>query len=127
VYYDKNVEPIDLMMWSNLFSDPVYQRLANTMITSAADLSVSFNVSTIWLGTDMSFGQYFAPIIFETMVFGNDAMDHLCNRYPTEESAMAGHESIVTVVAATIDDPLIMDALDHTWEIMVARATGDTP
>jgi hypothetical protein len=108
-FYDRGGDPLELFMWSNLFEDQTYKRINNTMITSA-DLTVAYNVSTIWLGIDHNFGSG-PPIIFETMVFGEGSCDLACARYRTESEALRGHEEMVTVVASTVDDPLLMDAV----------------
>jgi hypothetical protein len=42
------------------------------------------------------------------MIFGDGRLDLECWRYATEEAAYKGHEETVTVVAATMDDPVIM-------------------
>lgn len=56
-------------------------------------------VSTVWLGLDHSFSGEM-PQIFETMVFNNetDKSDLACERYATEEQALAGHKRIVAEV-----------------------------
>lgn len=107
-YFNRNGEPIDLMTWAFLIDDPMYKIVARTTIVSAANPSVAYDVSTVWLGIDHNFGH--DPIlIFETMIFdAGDAKD--CNRYSTVADAIAGHADMVTVVASTMDDPVIMDA-----------------
>lgn len=82
--------------------------MARTTVTSAADVSRTYDVSTIWLGLDHGFGTG-PPVIFETMVFGDDSEDLDVARYSTEQQARDGHTEMVTIVAATLTDPIVMD------------------
>lgn len=108
-YYDRQGTVIDLLEWARLFGDYSYKRVARTTITSAADPGNTFNVSTVWMGIDSGFG-HGPPVIFETMVFSSSQeLEHDCQRYPTEEQALRGHDEVVTVVAATMDDPVIIN------------------
>lgn len=113
-YYDRDGQPIDATTWLTLFGQGLaYARVARTTITSAADPNVTFDVSTVWLGVDHDFfGHGSPPIIFETMVFGDDSDDRTMTRYATEEQARKGHQDMVTIVVATMDDPVVMDATD---------------
>lgn len=108
LYYDRNGDAIDSMTWAKLHSDITYLRVARTTVTSGADLAKTFDVSTVWLGIDHGFGEG-APVIFETMVFAEGSEDQDCRRYTTEDQAKAGHVEMVTVVAATLDDAIVMD------------------
>lgn len=90
---------------------PEYQILDRTIITDAADPKKTFDVSTVWLGIDMSYGFGGPPIIFETMVFGEGSHDEDCVRCATEAQAREGHTEMVIVVAAEMTDPIVMDAL----------------
>ena len=51
-------------------------------------------ISTVWMGLDHSFGSG-PPLIFESMAFFGSARDRDCDRYSTEEEALAGHERMV--------------------------------
>jgi hypothetical protein len=45
------------------------------------------------------------------MVFAEgSSMDLDCQRYATEAEAKTGHTEVVVVVAATLDDAIVMDA-----------------
>lgn len=119
-HYDKDGEPIDLTTWSDLSNELTYKRVAHSRVASA-DRSQTFSVSTIWLGTNHdSFGGG-PPLIFETMVFGNGPLDLMQRQYSTEDAARQGHEDVVTFVAATMNNPVIMDAVDTSWEILTPR------
>lgn len=57
-----------------------------------------FEVSTVFTGMDLTLGLTTTPpILFETMVFGEDsgATDLYCARYSTLDSARKGHEEAV--------------------------------
>lgn len=61
----------------------------------------NFNVSTVFLGLDHSFGGE-QPVLFETMVFkksdwdgGEGLPEEDCERYSTIEEAWAGHAAMV--------------------------------
>jgi hypothetical protein len=75
----------DLMAWARWFESSD-RRVALT------ELDNGVNVSTVFLGSDHSFGQG-APILFETMSFGTD--EEVCERYSTWDEARAGHDAIV--------------------------------
>lgn len=53
-------------------------------------------VSTVFLGTDHSFGDG-PPMLFETMIFGGKH-DGYCERYSTWEQAEAGHARILEML-----------------------------
>jgi hypothetical protein len=53
-------------------------------------------VSTVWLGLDHRFDEG-PPLIFETMIFGGPH-DQYCDRYSTEEAALAGHDQTVAAL-----------------------------
>lgn len=108
--YDRDGIPIDPATWSKLFADVAYKRAARSKILSAADPSQSFDVSTVWMGVDHSFDDG-PPLIFETMVFAEGSSTDLdCRRYPTLALAEAGHVETLAVVAATVNDAIVMDA-----------------
>jgi len=50
-----------------------------------------FQVSTVWLGLNHQFVLDGPPLIFETMVFPQEAADDYCARYSTENDAILGH------------------------------------
>lgn len=92
LYYDRDGVPLpSVQAWAELNRDRAYKRVARTMVASAANLAVAYDVSTVWLGVDHSFGDEGPPLIFETMVFGDDVKDLDGNRYATWNEAVAGH------------------------------------
>ncbi|WP_406122966.1 hypothetical protein OHQ89_12430 [Streptomyces canus] len=107
-WYNRDGDVIDLLAANRLLGDPDYKRVALTEITSASDSSVKHLVSTVWLGLDHSHTGG-APVIFETMVFGDGdtVNDEWACRYSREAEAEAGHAETVTVVAATVTDEVI--------------------
>lgn len=85
-YYDKNLKPLDTIFeWAKLFETPSYKIVKQEEVGK-------YKVSTVWLGLNHNFhgGE---PLIFETMVFGDDEED--MERYSTEEEALAGHKRFV--------------------------------
>lgn len=125
-FYDRSGEPIGRWTWMQKTCDRAYSRIARTTVMSAADPTVAYDVSTIWLGVDYSFGEG-VPVIFETMVFGDGRLDLTGDRYPTEASARRGHEEMVTVVAATVEDPVLMDAASEDAPWVSQRAKEQQP
>lgn len=102
MFYDREGRPIGTWEWTLKFDDFGYRVVCKTRVGGA-------EVSTVWLGLDHSLGEG-PPMIFETMVFddGKPGEDEHCERYPTEEAAVAGHEGIVealTLREAAVDDP----------------------
>lgn len=53
-----------------------------------------FDVSTVFLGIDHSFGQG-PPLLYETMIFGSGMDGEYQERYPTKMKALSGHERAV--------------------------------
>lgn len=110
-YYDRDGRPIDLWTFARLCDDRAYRRIGLTRITSATAPDVDFRVSTIWLGTDHSFGFTDCPVLFETMILGGtEDQNQTTYRWCTEEEARAGHAEIVATVAATVPDERITEA-----------------
>lgn len=89
---------IGLDQWAELHSNREYKCLAQTNV--GGDMWVS----TVWLGLDHGFGSG-PPLIFETMVFGDDTgwMDLDMTRYATEEAAYVGHDQTVTMVRLELE------------------------
>ena len=65
MYYDKQGNRMDVMEWAVLYEDMEYRRVARTMVDGGF-------ISTVWMGLDHSMGAG-APMIFETMVFYENA------------------------------------------------------
>jgi hypothetical protein len=100
LWFDRQGQSIDAITANTLLMDRAYQRVALTRITSRADRTLDWRVSTVWLGTNYNFlgGP---PIIFETMVFGRDGGEQQW-RWCTENQAIAGHAQAVAKLAATV-------------------------
>jgi hypothetical protein len=88
-YYNRKGEEISQDEIIEKFKNPEYK------IIKQENVGGKF-LSTVWLGLDHSFGQSDRILIFETMVFPSedDLSEELCERYTTEEEALAGHERI---------------------------------
>lgn len=101
-WYDRAGKPIAMEQANELLADPDYRRVAEDTIGP-------YWVSTVWLGLDHGFMRNGVPIIFETMVFldpaiNDDSLSHDldCDRYPTEAAALKGHEAMCTLIRATV-------------------------
>jgi hypothetical protein len=55
-------------------------------------------VSTVFLGLDHSFSGHGPPVLFETMAFGVEGLEHDQERYCTWDEAEAGHERWVNTI-----------------------------
>lgn len=88
-YFDKDGSLITLDEWAHKFEDFEYKSIG-------ADVVGPWNVSTVWLGLDHSFGEPGGPLIFESMVFPDGEWSDVdMNRYATLEDAKAGHVALV--------------------------------
>ncbi|MFF7142265.1 hypothetical protein ACFZB5_13585 [Streptomyces nodosus] len=107
-WYNRDGEVIDVLTANRLLGDPDYKRVALTEITSTTDSSTRLLVSTVWLGMNHNYGDG-EPILFETMVFehGDTSREEWARRHHTDAEALAGHNEIVTVTAATIPNERI--------------------
>ena len=91
LFYDRQLVPLELLKWAELMGDDDYRRIAFASHEGTT-------VSTVWVGFDLNpFPLSSAPLIFETMVFGGEE-DHLTLRWPTEDTARAGHAEVVRQV-----------------------------
>lgn len=88
-FYDKRGNAITLGQWSKLHNDLEYKRIGD-------DYLDKYRVSTVWLGLNQNFMNNEKIATFETMVFlKNSFEDVWCQRYATEEEAIAGHNDLV--------------------------------
>ena len=88
MYYNKKGEKIDSQTYNDLFDKADYRFIKQETLDNGKW------ISTVWLGTDHSFGGD-VPLIFETMVF-KDSWDEIdMERYSTEEDAIKGHDALV--------------------------------
>lgn len=95
-YYDRDGRPLaGVEEWGVLFEQPDYKRVLETTLPDGKW------VSTVWLGLDHGFRDLGDPhpLIFETMVFEHAewrlGRELDCQRYHTEEEALAGHTRMV--------------------------------
>jgi len=86
-YYDLYGMPISMSRWTELFGHE--RHVGNDYLKLNGHV---FHVSTVWLGLDHSWGSG-PPLIFETMIFQQDARDDDMYqvRYSTIERAREGH------------------------------------
>lgn len=110
MFYDRDGIPVSREQWALLLDDAAYRQVQYTNVADAATMELSYNVSTIWLGLDQSYGWGVSlPIIFETMVFGAGEFDRYTERWATLATAEGGHVRVVTMLAATMGDPVVTD------------------
>jgi hypothetical protein len=94
-FYNRAGQVIDLQKWAFLSAKNDYVGIDLT------EIGPDVRVSTIWVGIDYGPGHPFPPMIYETMVFdrrepyGTTGENY---RYPTEESAIAGHLAVCETV-----------------------------
>lgn len=82
----------DTVAWALGQGDEDSRRVALTVIGDT-------EVSTVFIGLDMSHGRAPRPLVFETMVFvDGEATEH--HRHATWEEAAAGHREVCADVAA---------------------------
>ena len=86
-FYDRKGKPMEMMDWARAL-ESVDRQIGNDTIDGQ-------HVSTVWLGLSRNlYGDDGPPLIFETMIFGGPH-DQYCDRYSTEEAALAGHNRTV--------------------------------
>jgi hypothetical protein len=95
---DKNIIPVELMEWANWFED----NKNNKHVRWTTIKKYNVDISTVFLGMDHGFsiGGGHTPVLFETMIFWNDAhdLDHYQERYWTWSQALEGHRETVRKV-----------------------------
>jgi hypothetical protein len=79
-------DPIEWAVW--------FEQSDAVRIVANTDLPSGVNVSTVFLGIDMSMRE--DPMLWETMIFGGD-YDCACDRYRSRKDALVGHEMWVLV------------------------------
>lgn len=89
MWFNRDGTPITSEEADALLATPGYKRVA---VTNLGDV----RVSTIWLALDHRWTDEGAPLIFETMAFGDEGEE--VRRYSTEEEAKAGHIDVVACI-----------------------------
>lgn len=77
--------------WGEQIEDPRTRRVGYTRVGK-------LRVSTVFLGIDHNFLEDGPPLLFETMVFGDES--ELQERYSTYEEALIGHRATVALMRA---------------------------
>lgn len=93
-YFDINGEAISQLYWIMKFNDPDYRRIGWSRVGWGPNKK---RVSTVWLGLNHSYLPHGTPIIFESMVFLNNASGESAYqaRYTRREEAVSGHAQLV--------------------------------
>lgn len=90
-YYglNKNNKPYSITLdeWGKMMNGMASQSLAKTTIGDT-------EVSTVFLGMDHGHGAPGPPVLWETMLFGDDVEEYQV-RYTSYEDAAAGHIEVV--------------------------------
>ncbi len=86
--------PVSLMEWAEWFETHERRILQDFVCKARANKTTAVRVSTVFLGLDHNFFPGGPPLIFETMVFG-DELNLECDRYSTLEEAEDGHLRMV--------------------------------
>jgi hypothetical protein len=89
----------DLMRWAIWFENLAERIVGKTVVGD-------YEVSTVFLGLDHSFGGG-VPILYETIIFGPDDAQSDMWRYATAEEAREGHERVVAALAERVAVPLL--------------------
>ena len=63
----------------------------------------AYEVSTVFLFLDHSYGDDATPILWETLVFGDGPWADEGRRYNTYDEAVAGHEAYVTAITNSLE------------------------
>lgn len=93
-WYDRDGEPIPIVVGSDYLNDPDYHVLAQDVFMIDDE---PVKVSTVWLGLDHNWMPGGPLMIFETMIFGG--RHHMYQRrYSTERQAYEGHIGAVSLV-----------------------------
>jgi hypothetical protein len=66
----------------------------------AHDSIGEYEVSTVWMGLDYSFGNG-TPLIYETMIFGPDDLHGWQGHTPNRDAALACHDQALALVRET--------------------------
>lgn len=86
----RQVVECDVLAWGRLFGSA--ERVVRQDCVRGA------LVSTVFLGLDHNWSGRGAPIVFETMVFGDPDYDELQLRYATWDEALASHTLVLNHV-----------------------------
>lgn len=110
LFYDRDGQPLtDFAEIERLLTNDEYRRVAYTTLAESGRPAEVCEVSTVWVGINRRLVGDGPPLIFETMTFGPGAEGD-CSWYATEAQARAGHADTITRLAATMDDPIVLDA-----------------
>ncbi len=94
---DHEIEPMDdAKAWA-------HGRTKDNVTVDRTDIGKA-QVSTVFLGIDHNFSKEGPPILFETMVFGDERWKDEQERYCTWDEAVAGHQTMVNRVLREVQD-----------------------
>lgn len=88
----KPVPASNIKIWAQFFDSD--ERIV------AQDMIGDILISTVFLGIDHSFhfDNEESPVLFESMVFGGNELDGICQRYHTWSEAENGHKELINFI-----------------------------
>ena len=107
IWYDFDHTPMSSCPPDSFWSDP--RRFVDSTIVD------DVRISTVFLMLDQTLGREEPPILYETAIFwpvGPEARSQVVWRYPTRESALAGHDQIVAGVREWVAEGRKVELLD---------------
>lgn len=110
-HYDRQGNPITMMEFAELLMDDRYYRVARTAFYDV-ERGYTYDLSTIWMGIDHSWGSSEIPILFESMLFTDDeSVSEWGTRWHTEEEAIVGHVTVARTLSAGLWQPVAIRAI----------------
>jgi hypothetical protein len=105
-HLDRQGREISVMQFARLLGDHRYLRVARSTFLDV-ERGWEYDVSTVWLGIDMSFGGSDRPVLYETMIFTEDESIHNAGmRWTSEEEALYGHCQVARLLATNLWQPV---------------------
>jgi len=109
-WYDRGGRPIRPEEGERLLATPGYDKVRCTTVLDMADLDWIRDVSTVWIGVDLT-PVADVPMIFETVVFDRDHTPLAVRAYATEAEATAEHDAFVAAARAEAVDPVVLESV----------------
>lgn len=94
---DRSLRPATLMEWARAFEDTASRIVAKTFIGKGIE------VSTVFLGLEHGQNSRGEPLVFETMIFNNNADESYCERYASWGEAEQGHKKAVALARLALE------------------------
>lgn len=82
----------DLEVWADFYQN-------GDRIVAKTEFIEGVTVSTVFLGTDQTFGESPMPVLFETKIFGG-YHDDLTRQYTSWDASALGHQEVVSLLSS---------------------------